>query len=85
MRIIGNLQDSVQTNMQLPTMMNLINTQLETGGSYEVTSQAITGQGRNDLPSYAMPGYNLYVMELDQASLTKAKETIQKVMEGKEK
>ena len=28
---------------------------------------------------------NLYVMELDQASLTKAKETIQKVMEGKEK
>jgi len=83
--IIGNLQDSVQTNMQLPTMMNLINTQLETGGSYEVTSQAITGQGRNDLPSYAMPGYNLYVMELDQASLTKAKETIQKVMKGKEK
>ena len=83
--IIGNLQDSVQTNMQLPTMMNLINTQLESGGSYEVTSQAITGQGRNDLPSYAMPGYNLYVMELDQASLTKAKETIQKVMEGKEK
>ena len=83
--IIGNLQDSVQTNMQLPTMMNLINTQLESGGSYEVTSQAITGQGRTDLPSYAMPGYNLYVMELDQASLTKAKETIQKVMEGKEK
>ena len=83
--IIGNLQDSVQTNMQLPTMMNLINTQLETGGSYEVTSQAITGQGRNDLPSYAMPGSNLYVMELDQGSLTKAKETIQKVMEGNEK
>ena len=71
--------------MQLPTMMNLINTQLETGGSYEVTSQAITAQGRNDLPSYAMPGSNLDVMELDQASLTKAKETIQKVMEGKEK
>ena len=83
--IIGNLQDSVQTNMQLPTMMNLINTQLETGGSYEVTSQAITGQGRTDLPSYAMPGSNLYVMELDQGSLTKAKETIQKVMEGNEK
>lgn len=32
-----------------------------------------------------MPGYNLYVMELDQASLTKAKKTIQQVMEGKEK
>ena len=27
---------------------------------------------------YAMPEFNLYVMELDQASLTKAMETIQK-------
>ena len=71
--------------MQLPTMMNLINTQLETGGSYEVTSQAITGQGRNDLPSYAMPGYNLYVMELDQASLTKAKGNHSKSNGRKEK
>ncbi len=35
MRLSGNTPGSVQTDMQLPTMMNLINTQLETGGSYE--------------------------------------------------
>ena len=81
--IISGLQDSVQTNMSLETMMSLINTQLESGGSYTVTSQAVTGEGRTDLPSYAMPDANLYMMELNQDSLNAAKAAIQKVMEGK--
>ena len=54
--IISGLQDSIQTNMELPVLMNLVNTQLESGGSYQVQSQAISGNGRMDLPSYAMPG-----------------------------
>ncbi len=81
--IISGLQDSVQTNMSLETMMSLINTQLESGGSYTVTSQAVTGEGRTDLPSYAIPDANLYMMELNQDSLNAAKVAIQKVMEGK--
>ena len=81
--IISGLQDSVQTNMSLETMMSLINTQLESGGSYTVTSQAVTGEGRTGLPSYAMPDANLYMMELNQDSLNAAKVAIQKVMEGK--
>ena len=81
--IISGLQDSVQTNMSIETMMNLINTQLETGGSYTVSSQAVTGEGRVGLPSYAMPDANLYMMELNQDSLNAAKAAIQKVMEGK--
>lgn len=81
--IINGLSDSVQTNMPLATMMNLVNTQLESGGRYSVTSQDITGTGRMDLPSYAMPGSNLYMMEINQDSLNKAKAAIQNVMEGK--
>lgn len=81
--IINGLSDSVQTNMPLATMMNLVNTQLESGGRYSVTSQDITGTGRMDLPSYVMPGSNLYMMEINQDSLDKAKATIQNVMEGK--
>ena len=34
--IISGLQDSIQTNMELPVLMNLVNTQLESGGSYQV-------------------------------------------------
>ena len=81
--ILSGLQDSVQTDMSLETMMNLINTQLESGGSYNVTSQALTGTGNTGLPSHAMPESNLYMMEIDQNSLAAAKAAIQEVMEGK--
>ena len=81
--IISGLQDSVQTNMSLETMMNLVNTQLETGGNYTVTSQALTGNGTTGLPSHAMPEAALYMLEVDPASLAQMKSEIQTVMEGK--
>ncbi|MDS8871494.1 LytR family transcriptional regulator, partial [Streptococcus pneumoniae] len=62
--IIDSLQDSIQTNMPLETMINLVNAQLESGGTYKVNSQDLKGRGRTDLPSYAMPDSNLYMMEI---------------------
>ena len=81
--IIKGLQDSLQTNMPLETMMDLVNTQLESGGNYKVNSQDLKGTGRMDLPSYAMPDSNLYMMEIDDSSLAAAKAAINDVMEGK--
>lgn len=81
--IIKGLQDSLQTNMPLETMMDLVNTQLESGGNYKVNSQDLKGTGRMDLPSYAMPDSNLYMMEIDDNSLSAAKAAINDVMEGK--
>lgn len=81
--IIKGLQDSLQTNMPLETMMDLVNTQLESGGNYKVNSQDLKGTGRMDLPSYAMPDSNLYMMEIDDSSLAAAKAAIKDVMEGK--
>nr|WP_282186197.1 LCP family protein [Streptococcus mitis] len=81
--IIKGLQDSIQTNMPLETMMNLINTQLESGGTYKINSQDLKGTGRMDLPSYAMPDSNLYMMEISDSSLESVKAAINDVMEGK--
>lgn len=81
--IIQGLQDSLQTNMPIETMIDLINTQLESGGSYKVNSQDLKGTGRMGLPSYAMPDSNLYMMEIDDSSLATAKSAIQDVMEGR--
>ncbi|HGK0132321.1 TPA: LCP family protein [Streptococcus pneumoniae] len=81
--IINSLQDSIQTNMPLETMINLVNAQLESGGNYKVNSQDLKGTGRTDLPSYAMPDSNLYVMEIDDSSLAVVKAAIQDVMEGR--
>lgn len=81
--IIQGLQDSLQTNMPLETMMDLVNTQLDSGGQYKVNSQDLKGTGRTDLPSYAMPDSKLYMMEIDDSSLAAAKAAIKDVMEGK--
>lgn len=81
--ILGGLEDSIQTNMSLETMMSLINGQLESGGSYSVTSQALTGTGVMGLPSHAMPDATLYMMQIDQESLDATKAAIQDVMAGK--
>ncbi|MGT2716191.1 LCP family glycopolymer transferase CpsA [Streptococcus respiraculi] len=81
--ILDGIQDSVQTNMSLETMISLINSQLESGGSYSVTSQALTGTGVMGLPSYAMPDATLYMMQIDQESLNATKAAIQDVMAGK--
>ena len=81
--IIQGLQDSLQTNMPIETMMDLVNAQLDSGGSYKVNSQDIKGTGQMGLPSYAMPDSNLYMMEIDDSSLATAKSAIQDVMEGR--
>ena len=81
--IIKGLQDSIQTNMPLETMMNLVNAQLESGGTYKINSQDLKGTGRMDLPSYAMPDSNLYMMEISDSSLESVKAAIKDVMEGK--
>ncbi|MCO4636035.1 capsular polysaccharide biosynthesis transcriptional regulator, LytR family [Streptococcus infantarius subsp. infantarius] len=82
--IISNVQDSIQTDMKLDTMMKLANTQLDSGKKFTVTSQEVTGTGSTgELTSYAMPSSSLYMIKLDDASVAKASQAIKDVMEGK--
>ncbi len=82
--IISNVQDSIQTDMKLDTMMKLVNTQLDSGKKFTVTSQEVTGTGSTgQLISYAMPSSSLYMIQLDDASVAKASQAIKDVMEGK--
>ncbi|MFM0599404.1 LCP family protein [Streptococcus suis] len=80
--ILTGLEGSIQTDLSLETIMGLVNTQLESGTQFTVESQALTGSGRMDLPSYAMPGSQLYMMEINQDSLEQAKAAIQSVLDG---
>ncbi|MTV61826.1 LytR family transcriptional regulator, partial [Streptococcus pneumoniae] len=41
--ILQGLQDSLQTNIPIETMIDLVNTQLESGGNYKVNSQDLKG------------------------------------------
>ncbi|MCB2859728.1 LCP family protein [Streptococcus suis] len=80
--ILTGLEGSIQTDLTLETIMGLVNTQLESGTQFTVESQALTGTGRSDLSSYAMPGSQLYMMEINQDSLEQAKTAIQSVLDG---
>ncbi|EHI75122.1 transcriptional activator-exopolysaccharide biosynthesis [Streptococcus criceti] len=82
--IANNLQDSIQTNMPLNDIMTIANTQLASGASFKVSSQSVTGTGSTgELPSYAMPGASLYMMQLDDASVSAAGDQIKDVLGGK--
>lgn len=82
--IISNVQDSIQTDMKLDTMMKLVNGQLDSGKKFTITSQEVTGTGSTgELTSYAMPTASLYMIQLDDASVAKASQAIKDVMEGK--
>ncbi|HIH7954008.1 TPA: LCP family protein [Streptococcus suis] len=80
--ILTGLEGSIQTDLSLETIMGLVNTQLESGTQFTVESQALVGNGRTDLPSYAMPDSQLYMMEINQDSLEQAKASIQSVLDG---
>ena len=80
--VIQGLQESVQTNMPVEVMTDLVNRQLEKGGKYDVQSQDLKGTGRMDLPSYAMPGSQLYMMEVSQDSLASVKSAMTSVLKG---
>ncbi|MEG3246132.1 LCP family protein [Streptococcus suis] len=80
--ILTGLEGSIQTDLSLETIMGLVNTQLESGTQFTVESQAVTGTGRSDLSSYAIPGSQLYMMEINQDSLEQAKAAIQSVLDG---
>ncbi|HEL2473014.1 TPA: LCP family protein [Streptococcus suis] len=80
--ILTGLEGSIQTDLSLETIVGLVNTQLESGTQFTVESQALVGNGRTDLPSYAMPDSQLYMMEINQDSLEQAKASIQSVLDG---
>lgn len=80
--ILKSLEGSIQTDISIETIIGLVNTQLEAGTQFTVESQALAGSGRTDLPSYAMPDSQLYMLEINQESLEQAKTAIQSVLDG---
>ena len=81
--IIKELSQSIQTNMPIETALGLANEQLSAGKDYNVASQALTGTGSMELPSYAMPGARLYMTQINEQSLREVTENIKEVLEGK--
>lgn len=82
-KIIDELSGAIQTDMPMSEIMELVNEQLDNQAEYQITSQALQGFGSKGLPSYAMPGYSLYMMQVDEESLQEVSNNIKDILEGK--
>lgn len=79
--LISQVSDSVETNMAMDQIQELIQSQLNTGGSWTIKSMAAEGTGDSQY-CYSMPGTALYVMQPDQASVDAIKSEMQAVENG---
>lgn len=67
--ILNTILNSTQTNMPSSKIIELINNQISEGGDWEFDAVTVKGYGQLGLPSYAMPGWNLYMYVIDEDSL----------------
>lgn len=70
------LSDSIQTNMQLEEIMNMINENFNSSKKFEIKSVSLTVNEKEGLTSYMFPGYNLFMAEVDENSLQEIKDQI---------
>lgn len=78
--VMGVLGQSMQTNLSQETVTKLINQQLGDGGSWTIENYSVRGRGQTGgLPSFAMPGYQLYMYVLDDGSLAEIRQKIKEV------
>lgn len=78
-QILGNIGDSVETNMTRDEMAQLINMQLSGGGSWEVESQAASGKGDTQA-CFSSGSQQLYVMWPDEAVVQDLSEKMRQVL-----
>ncbi|MDO4780788.1 MAG: LCP family protein [Candidatus Saccharibacteria bacterium] len=77
---LQTLGKSLQTNMSEATLHQLIGDQI--GKQWTVTSSSLRGRGQTGgLPSYAMPGYQLYMYVLDERSVQEARARIRQLLQ----
>lgn len=78
--ILSIAEKSAQTNMSKDFMVQMINKEIDEPKGYEIESQDLKGTGKMGLPSYAMPGYRLYMMVADDSSLKDVKDKIESTL-----
>lgn len=79
--ILKNTKNTFQTNLTDKDITSLIKKGLTNLGGWNVTSNVITGEGKLDY-TYSYPTQKLYVMNINNESLNKTINLINKVING---
>lgn len=79
--IMDSLQGMISTDFESDDISTLINMQLSKGGSWDVKTFAVTGEGASK-KTYSMPTQRAYVCIPDESSVEHAKQVINRFMNG---
>ena len=81
--VMNAIGGSFETNMPDEQISELVKMQLSDMSQWNISSYTTNGTSRH-AETYSMPGQSLYVIDLDEKAVEKAKELIQEVYQGKE-
>lgn len=76
--------DSMDTNIPYNTIMDIINNQIEDDRDWTIIKEDLKGEGVLGLPSYAMPGYELWMFEPYEESIESISQNIKYLQDGKD-
>ena len=79
--IMDSLTGMFATNVSTDKIGELVRQQLSEGGSWNITSYAVTGSNSSGY-TYSMPNQTAYIMIPDTSSVATAKSMIQQVIDG---
>lgn len=71
-------EKATESNLASEKITELVNNQIKDSSPWQVESSEVSGYGTYGLPSYAMPGWNLYMFQLDQDSIMESRREIAK-------
>lgn len=78
-KLIDGISNSIQTNVKMDEVMNLVNKALEKKDGYEIKTQALEVKERLDLVSFAL-GKKIHMGEVQKDSLNKVRNKIIETM-----
>lgn len=79
-QLLNKISKSMQTNIELPTILSWVNYQVNNGKDLNVNSIALLGNGTLGLKSFAMPNANLYMNVVDEDSLRDVKQKLNEIV-----
>lgn len=80
---LASIRGSIETNMLSKDISALVKMQLEDMTSWTIERIQVTGTGSSSTECFTMPGWDLYVMIPDEASVETARQKIDEVLEGR--
>lgn len=78
--LMDEMYNSMDTNMPTSKLIELINAQIENNKSWSFDNAVIEGYPSMSLPSYAMPGWELYMTDPSQESIDSVQSQIKSTL-----